>query len=149
VRLLYSHGVPIGRRHYDFSLDGALMDRTLTIGLAVLCVLLTTAAQISLKLGVSSRPMQALAASGGTISFLTRVLFSPMVMIGLALYVVSTVLWLLVLAKLDVSFAYPFVSLGFVFTALYAYFVIHEAMPTGRIGGIALIAMGVFFVARS
>jgi len=54
-----------------------------------------------------------------------------------------------VLARSDVSYAYPFVSLGFVFTSLYAFVALHEPLQAGRVGGIALIVLGVFFVARS
>jgi drug/metabolite transporter (DMT)-like permease len=125
------------------------MSRTWTTGLTLLCVVLTTAAQISLKLGVSSGQMQALVASSSASAFLTRAVFAPMVLLGLALYVASTILWLLVLAKLDVSYAYPFVSLGFVFTALYAHFALHEPMAITRVAGIALIFAGVYFIAKS
>jgi multidrug transporter EmrE-like cation transporter len=124
------------------------MSRSFTIGLTLLCVMLTAAAQIALKLGVSGAKMQQVL-SGGTSNFLLRAVLSPTVLLGLALYGISTVLWLLVLAKSDVSYAYPFVSLGFVFTALYAFMMLHEPMALGRIGGIALIVTGVFFVARS
>jgi drug/metabolite transporter (DMT)-like permease len=125
------------------------MNRGWSIALTLMCVALTTAAQLSLKLGVSSRPMQALLASSSASSFLIRAIFSPMVLIGISLYAASTILWLLVLAKLDVSYAYPFVSLGFVFTALFAFFAMHEPMTAGRMAGIALIAAGVYFVAKS
>ncbi len=74
---------------------------------------------------------------------------NSVVILGLALYVLSVVMWLMVLAKLDVSFAYPFVSFGFVFIALYAFFILHENMSAGRIGGISLIFLGVLLVARS
>jgi hypothetical protein len=96
------------------------MSRSYTIALTLLCVILTAAAQIALKLGVSGAKMQEVLSGGGTSSFLMRALLSPTVLFGLALYGLSTVLWLLVLAKSDVSYAYPFVSLGFVFTAAYA-----------------------------
>ena len=81
--------------------------------------------------------------------FLARALVAPMVIVGLGLYAASTLLWLLVLAKLDVSYAYPFVSLGFVFTALYGYFAMDEPMVLARIAGISLIVVGVVLVARS
>jgi drug/metabolite transporter (DMT)-like permease len=125
------------------------MSRSYTIALTLLCVALTAAAQIALKLGVSGAKMQHLLSGSGTSSFLLRAVLSPTVLFGLALYGISTVLWLLVLAKSDVSYAYPFVSLGFVFTALYAALVMHEHMALGRVGGIALIVTGVWFVARS
>jgi drug/metabolite transporter (DMT)-like permease len=124
------------------------MNRTFTIALTLLCVTLTAAAQIALKLGVSGAKMQQ-ALAGDASSFLLRAMLAPTVWIGLALYGVSTVLWLLVLARSDVSYAYPFVSLGFVFTALYAALVMHEPMAVARVGGIALIVTGVWFVARS
>jgi drug/metabolite transporter (DMT)-like permease len=125
------------------------MNRTLLITLTLFCVLLTTAAQIALKIGVSGRSLQSALASGSFVSFLGRAIFDPIVLTGLALYAISTVLWLLVLAKLDVSFAYPFVSLGFVFIAFYAYFGRHEPISMGRAAGICLIFAGVLFVAKS
>jgi multidrug transporter EmrE-like cation transporter len=125
------------------------MNRTWTIALTLLCVALTSGAQIALKVGVSGVRMQTLAGSASARGFLLQALLAPMVLLGLTLYVVSTVLWLLVLAKLDVSFAYPFVSLGFVFTALYAFLVLNEPMAAYRVIGIALIVAGVAFVARS
>jgi drug/metabolite transporter (DMT)-like permease len=124
------------------------MNRSWTIALTLLCVTLTAAAQIALKVGVSGARMQQLL-SGSTSGFLTRALLAPTVLLGLALYALSTILWLLVLARSDVSYAYPFVSLGFVFTSLYAFVALHEPLQAGRVGGIALIVLGVFFVARS
>jgi drug/metabolite transporter (DMT)-like permease len=125
------------------------MNRNYTIALTLFCVLLTAAAQIALKLGVSGARMQQALGADSMSSFLLRAILSPTVLVGLGLYALSTVLWLLVLAKSDVSYAYPFVSLGFVFTALYASLAMHEPMAVGRAGGIALIVVGVWFVARS
>jgi drug/metabolite transporter (DMT)-like permease len=121
----------------------------LTIALAVFCVLLTAAAQIALKVGVSGGRLQAAFADGSVVRFLMRAICNPAIIGGLGLYGASTLLWLLVLAKLDVSFAYPFVSLGFVFIALYGHFGLHEPMSAPRIAGICLIFAGVLFVAKS
>ncbi len=125
------------------------MNRPLTIALTVFCVLLTTAAQISLKVGVSGRRLQGVLAAESIPRFLFRAICDPIVIGGLGLYAASTLVWLLVLAKLDVSFAYPFVSLGFLFIALYGYFGLHEPMSVLRITGICLIFTGVLFVAKS
>lgn len=125
------------------------MNRPLTIALAVFCVLLTAAAQIALKVGVSGGRLQSALSGESVPQFLFRAVCNPAVIGGLALYGASTLLWLLVLAKLDVSFAYPFVSLGFVFIALYGYFGLHEPMSALRIAGICLIFAGVLFVAKS
>ena len=125
------------------------MNRPLTVALTVFCVLLTTAAQIALKVGVSGGRLQAVFSGQSAPRFLLRAVCDPTVLGGLGLYAASTLIWLLVLAKLDVSFAYPFVSLGFVFIALYGYFGLHEPMSALRIAGICLIFAGVLFVAKS
>jgi drug/metabolite transporter (DMT)-like permease len=125
------------------------MDRNATIVLALVCSLATAMAQISLKIGVSTSTLQAELAAGQTQTFLIRALLTPWVVVGFALYVTGAVLWLVVLGRADVSYAYPFVSLGFVLTAAYAYFWLHEAITPGRILGIVLISAGVWFVAKS
>lgn len=125
------------------------MIRYQTVALALLCVLFTTLAQISLKIGVSAGPAQAALQNEGLQGFLLRALLQPFVIAGFALYVLSTFLWLLVLARADVSFAYPFVSLGFVLIAMYAYYFLGEPMAPARLGGIVLISAGVWLVSRS
>lgn len=117
--------------------------------LALLCILMTTAAQIALKVGVASPQLQSWLTNGRWPDFLFHALWSPLVMIGLALYAVGTLLWLLVLARADLSYAYPFVSLGFVMTTLYAFYVLHEPLGMARLSGIALIVGGVALIASS
>jgi len=126
------------------------MNKTQLIGLTLLCVFLSSSAQIALKRGVSSGPVQALLKSHAAApQFILHAAFAPLVIVGLALYALSTLLWLLVLAKADVSYAYPFVSLGFVVITLYAHFAMTEPLSTLKMGGIALITVGVVCVAKS
>jgi drug/metabolite transporter (DMT)-like permease len=125
------------------------MSRTVTISLALFCVALTSAAQISLKVGVSNIALRALPVTGAPLMFLSRALLAPAVLAGLVLYAASTLLWLMVLAKSDVSFVYPFVSLGFVLIALYGHLVLHEPLIPLRAAGIALITVGVVCIAKS
>ena len=126
------------------------MNRTQLICLTLLCVFLSSSAQIALKRGVFSGPVQALLKTKAAApEFILHAALAPLVILGLALYAISTLLWLLVLAKADVSFAYPFVSLGFVVIALYAHFAMTEPLSTLKMGGIALITAGVFCLARS
>jgi multidrug transporter EmrE-like cation transporter len=65
------------------------------------------------------------------------------------LYGAGAVLWLLVLARADLSYAYPLISLGFVVAAVFAHFVMGESLSTARIVGILLICGGVVAIARS
>lgn len=117
--------------------------------LALCCALLTSAAQIALKAGVSSAALSTAVAPPGALSFFVRALASPMVLLGLFLYAVSAVMWILVLARADVSYAFPLVGAGFIFTAVCANVFLHEPLSAMRMAGIALIALGVGLVARS
>ena len=118
--------------------------------LAILvCVMIGAAGQIVLKLGVSNPALAALLDSGKYPEFLLRTLLSPLVLAGLFLYAMSTVIWLAVLARSELSFAYPFISIGFVVTTLFGWLVLAESMSPGRLAGVALIIAGVLLVARS
>jgi drug/metabolite transporter (DMT)-like permease len=125
------------------------MHDPLTLTLTLLSVALTAAAQICLKVGVGHPGLQALLADKAWPEFLAQALISPWVLFGLFGYVVSTGTWLLVLARADLSAAYPFVSLAFVATSLYGYWALHEPIGAARLSGIALIVGGVLLVARS
>ncbi len=56
---------------------------------------------------------------------------------------------LYVLSKVELSFAYPFLSLAYVAVAVFAYFVFREDLNSWRIAGIALICVGTVLIAQS
>jgi multidrug transporter EmrE-like cation transporter len=68
---------------------------------------------------------------------------------GLVTYVLSVVLWLLVLSRVQVSVAYPMVSLGYILNAVIAYYLFGEPLTSMRMLGIFVIIAGVYLVARS
>jgi multidrug transporter EmrE-like cation transporter len=78
-----------------------------------------------------------------------QVAMSPWIILGLVSYVLSVVVWLLVLSRTDVSIAYPMISLGYVVSAVAAYFLLGEHLTLMRMTGIFIILFGVFIVARS
>ena len=119
------------------------------IVLAILCALLTTAGQVLLKMGVSHPALSASLASGDLPGFFARAIVHPLVFGGLSLYAVSTVLWLVVLARAELSYALPLLSLGFVFSVIYGHFAMSESVGLLRASGVVLIMAGVVCVARS
>ncbi len=115
--------------------------KALPLALAVFCVLLSSAAQIALKRGMAPPPGADL---GGTYA---HALTSPLVWLGLGLYGLSTLLWLWVLSRLDVSLAYPLVSLGFVVTMAAGVLWLGEPFSWVRVGACTLIVIGVCLLA--
>ena len=71
------------------------------------------------------------------------------ILAGLVCYVVSVVVWLLVLSRVEVSFAYPLMSVGYIVNAVAGYYLFQENLSLTRITGILIICVGVYFVTRS
>lgn len=68
---------------------------------------------------------------------------------GLACYVISVGVWIVGLSRVDVSVAYPMLSLGYVVNAFAAWYLFGEALSLHRLAGIAIILVGVVILARS
>jgi len=68
---------------------------------------------------------------------------------GLLCYVVSVAVWLLVLSRVEVSFAYPLLSVGYIVNAVAGYYLFQENLSFMRISGILIICVGVFLVTKS
>jgi len=67
---------------------------------------------------------------------------------GLVCYGVSLLMWFYVLSRMELSRAFPLVSIAYVFTLLLGYFFLHEPLTAYKIIGISLIVAGVIFVAK-
>jgi multidrug transporter EmrE-like cation transporter len=117
--------------------------------LIVLSVLLTTGAQIILKMGMSSARIQQALQAGSPADAVLSIALSPWILAGLGCFGLSVVLWLLVLSRVDVSQAYPCVAFGFVLTMLAGHYLFGEPLGLLRVGGLALILLGVLVVAIS
>lgn len=71
------------------------------------------------------------------------------VMSGIISYGISFLLWIKVLSKVELSYAYPMVSLGYVLIMIFSYFLFKENITPLRITGVIFIIVGVILVARS
>ncbi len=76
-----------------------------------------------------------------------RLFSSWPILAGLACYGLSMAVWMVVLAKVPVSIAYPCNSLGFLMTAVLAWLLLGEPISLQKMLGIAVICVGVFIVA--
>ncbi|CAN7623289.1 SMR family transporter [Paraburkholderia hospita] len=78
-----------------------------------------------------------------------RIATQPPIVGGLACYVLSVVVWVVGLSRVDVSIAYPMLSLGYVVNAFAAWYLFGEVLSAQRLIGIGVILVGVVLVARS
>ncbi len=116
------------------------------LGLALVGVgmILNVGAQIALKFAVAGN----LEVSWSDPLSLARLMFSPLVILGLFLYAASVVNWLVVLRRLDLGLAYPLMSVGYILTFLVGVWCFKEPVSTTRILGIVVIMAGVILLTR-
>jgi len=124
------------------------MVNQLVLALILLDVGLNVLGQLSLKFGMSKLGNFAVSLSTLPPVFV-QAAFNPFILLGMLCYGLGFLVWLVVLAKAEVSYAYPLISLGYVFTAILARVLIGEAVTLSRMAGILVICLGVFLVARS
>ena len=111
-------------------------------------VLLNAIAQLALKASVSDTgiiglDMQSLLSSAGSLAS------NLWLWLGLICYAISVVVWILALSRVDVSIAYPMLSIGYIVNAVAAWHLFNEPMSIGKIIGIGIIILGVYILARS
>lgn len=111
-------------------------------------VLLNAIAQLALKASVSDTgiinlDMHSLLASAGSLAT------NLWLWLGLICYAVSVVVWILALSRVDVSIAYPMLSVGYILNAVAASYLFDEPLGIGKVVGIGVIIVGVYILARS
>lgn len=126
------------------------MGRNKMIICAYISVMLIAVAsgQIILKYGVSKLGEMPTKIDDGAV-FLFRALLNPLVILSLMLAFVGALAWIATVSKVELSFAYPFTSLGYVLVLLFSSLIFKEQIPTMRWIGVLIIGIGVFVVSRS
>lgn len=111
---------------------------------ALTAVLLTVVGQLLLKLGVRQVGAIDLAQLP---AMLPRIAGNLHICLGFIIYGVSSILWVAALSKLDLGYAYPFISLGIVLVFLLSWLVLKEQQPPNRIFGSLVIVVGLLIMA--
>lgn len=115
--------------------------------LILLGVLLNAGAQLLLKAGMSHiGHFSFTMANALPIGF--KAFTNFYILSGLLSYVISVLVWMMVLSRVQVSYAYPMLSIGYIVNAVAAYFLFGEALTLSRIIGITVIVIGVFLIAK-
>jgi drug/metabolite transporter (DMT)-like permease len=114
--------------------------------LILLSVALSVVGQLLLKTGVSQLGALSLARGDVMIS-LRSLLANPIVWGGLAVYAVGTFFWLGALSRVELGYAYPFLSLSYVLVMLTSWIFLREEVSLMRVAGAAIICCGVYAVA--
>ncbi len=119
-----------------------------SVGMVLASVAFGAVGQLTLKAGMNSvvQPYGKLQLSPDTLIHMAT---NPLLIVGIAIFGISTLLWLFALAKADLSFAYPFLSLTYLAVLLGGAFLFGDKVTLPRVLGFAVIITGVWIVAHS
>lgn len=102
-----------------------------------------TAGQLLLRAGMQRVGEIRSVAADGLLPLVAEVLTTWQVPLGLAFFGVSSVCWLVTLSRIELSVAYPVVSLGYVLILVFSYTVLGERPSAVTWVGAALVVVGI------
>lgn len=119
-----------------------------TFGFIFVGICLNAVAQLLLKAGTNAVGAIHLTA-GNWFSTGIKLATQLPIIAGLTCYVISVVVWIIGLSRVDVTIAYPLLSLGYIINAIGAWYFLGEVVSAQRMLAIGVIIVGVFLLARS
>ena len=118
----------------------------MNIVLILLSVLLNCAAQLLIRKGML---IEGEVGMQNMLSHVASMITNVWLWGAMLCYALSIFLWMSVLSKVEVSYAYPFLSVGYVVSAVAGYALFNENLSPIRIAGIIVICIGVILISRS
>jgi len=116
--------------------------------LLFICIALGVIGQLSLKHGMTAIGEIELDVSS-TPAMLLRSFQNPYVLLGYIMYGMSSLSWLVVLSRVELSLAYPMISIAYVLVVFLSWWLFSEHVTALRVVGTLVICLGVFIMSRS
>lgn len=120
--------------------------KILTLPLILICISLGIVGQLSLKHGINQ---VGLITFNKFVPMVIKAFLNPYVLSGFILYGTSSILWLVVISRVPLSFAYPLVSISYIVIVFFSWFLFKENVTLIRWLGVFLISLGVSLIAQS
>lgn len=117
----------------------ALISEARSLAVALFSILLGATGQFLFRYGMLSYGKVSVT---GIWRQLGAIIFTPAIFMGFACFGISSILWLAVISRWQLSYAYPLVSLGYVIAILYGTFFLHEELTIPKVLGCLLILAG-------
>ncbi|MEQ1519604.1 MAG: SMR family transporter [Usitatibacteraceae bacterium] len=111
-------------------------------------VLLNAAAQLFLKAGTLRIGEFAFSVEN-IVPIGWKLATQPFIVAGIGCYAISLIVWIMGLSRVPVSIAYPMLSIGYIISAIAAWYLFGESLTAQKMIGIGFIVIGVYLVAKS
>lgn len=110
-------------------------------------VVSTVAGQLILKWRMNTAGVIPEGLSNQILYFL-KLCIDPVILGGFFAGFVAAILWMAAMTKFDISTAYPFMSLAFVFVLIFGAWIFGEPVTLNKILGLAIIITGLIIATR-
>lgn len=115
----------------------------------VLSVFFSSSSQLLLKKGAESLIIPGDFSTNNVVRLILDMVTNIYLVSGVIFQVVALLVWIYVLKKVDVSYAYPFISIGFVFVVAMGNLIYNEPINATKLIGCLIICLGVFTLSKS
>jgi len=112
-------------------------------------VLLNVCGQISIKQSLLVFQSRAGENVHFGLSTALPILLSPLTLLGLGLYGASAFFWIYALSRVELSYAYPMLGVGYVLVAIVSWVFWGEHLTAQRLIGTLVVVVGVYLVGTS
>jgi drug/metabolite transporter (DMT)-like permease len=110
----------------------------------LVAVALGSAGQLALKIGMGRAPE-----ARSALEVLRIIATQPYVTLGMSFYAASSLMYLRVIQKWDLSLVYPMVAMSYVLVTILSWALLSEKIPPARVLGLLVICIGVSILAIS
>ncbi len=115
--------------------------------LIIMTVMINTTGQFVIKTGVNR--IGKISIREDFFGTILKAFTSWIIIGGFGLYFLSAIIWIIILSRVELSWAFPILSLSYVITVLISPLLLHETFSPQRLLGTLVICVGVFLVSRT
>ncbi len=112
------------------------------------CVFFTVYGQIVLKWRMNLQPPLPDSLMEKTLFLIKAIIFDPFILSGFVAAFIASLFWMAAMTKFSISYAYPFMSLAFVFVMFGSAILLGESLNVTKIAGTILIVTGLIVISR-
>ncbi|KAB2952572.1 EamA family transporter [Heliorestis acidaminivorans] len=117
--------------------------------LILLSIFMGALGQVLLKMGANKLVLTGGPLVTAFIQGITQIIKNPLILGGFLLFGLSSLIWIVAISKVELSLAYPMVSLGYVLVLFLSWAFLGETLSLIRISGVLVICLGVYLIAQS
>lgn len=114
--------------------------------LVIVAICFSVAGELFLKSGMDQIGVFTFAKFWSTLG---RILSNARILTGFASIGIGAIFWLAVLSRVNLSWAYPMLSLGYILVLLFSALILREPVSAVRWIGALVVVAGVFLITRT